>query len=37
VSYYQQVAMDSAGRAVVVWKQWSGVRDVVMGSSSGPQ
>jgi len=36
VSYYQQVAMDSVGRAVVVWKQWNGVRDVVMASSSAP-
>ena len=35
-SYYQQVAMDAAGRAVVVWKQWDGVHDVVMVSTSGP-
>lgn len=35
-SYYQQVAMDPAGRAVVVWKEFDGLHDVVMMSASGP-
>jgi len=36
VSYYQQVAINSTGRAVVVWKEFDGARDVVMMSSSDP-